>query len=479
MTGKVNPNNDEARRIAAELAKKQQAQRVQELEAIDPDQRAKHQQFRALMKADDEDESSQVTSTAPSPFQPSFYTSNAKNSGLEPKLAMPSPSYSPTPNINHMPQDSFNLLPEDPLSDEGLPQSPAYYEASDLPWQSMNSPDFQEDLSVQMQGQTTQPAHPDGTKPRKQTAAVDPKDDGKKDPRLNQKLVETPPKAKPLDANPFGLAGKPTAANSLDAHALAKKQSAKNQDNKKTDNENSQPSSHFWNEEKNQSGSTSVQSNRNEPERKITGTAKTGDIDARTETKKALPKPFDTILQNSKDQPAHEESKSKTRESKKESSDSSGPNQTNIIAPQFQGTADAAAVAPAPYARPELAQLFCQTVSTIIVSKLPSGISKTEFVLNNPRFANSRFAGASIEITRYSTAPDALNIRISGSPEAVSAFNQSKDSLMATFQNGYDSGNFKFQITRIDVDQASSKPVFHRREKGQDQGGSDQEGRDK
>ncbi len=476
MTGKVNPQNDgEARRIASEHVKKQEAQRIKELEAIDPDQKAKQQQFRNLMQpADDEenDASSQVSPTAPSPLQPSFYKSSTTNTGIDPKQAMPSPAYSPAPNINELPADSFGLIPDDPLSDAGLPQSQGYYQNADLPWQPINSPDFEEDSSTQVQipGQTQ--SQTPANKTSQEQAGVQ-KAKGKADhfdamKERSQGPASPHQKGKQLDANPFGPPGKPTAPKSFEGHVHGKKDG--HQDQKRSIDAN-QPTARYWNEEKIQNAPPSMHTDRKDPERKITGSAKTGDIETRTEDRKAQPKPFEAVTERAKDQPVHEETKQKARESKKESSDVSASNQNNNIAPQFQPAADTANIAPSPYLRPELMAQFCQMVGTVVVSQMPKGVSKTEFLLND-RFANGRFAGTSIEITRHSTAPSALNIRISGSPEAVSAFNQSKDSLMATFNQD---GKFSFTVNRIDIEQ--SRPVFHRKDKGQDHGDSNQQGK--
>lgn len=127
--------------------------------------------------------------------------------------------------------------------------------------------------------------------------------------------------------------------------------------------------------------------------------------------------------------------------------------------------AEAAAVAAAPYLSPVILAHYFQMIGTIFVMQ-KSGVSETEFLLNNPAFSNSKFFGSSIKITKYSTAPDAFNIRLSGSTDAVDAFKQSIPNLLAAFQKG----NFNFRINRIDVHHATAKPVFHRKGKGQEKG---------
>ena len=103
-------------------------------------------------------------------------------------------------------------------------------------------------------------------------------------------------------------------------------------------------------------------------------------------------------------------------------------------------------------------------IGTIMIMAKPSGVSRTEFLLNNPAFSTSKFYGASIEITRFSTAPGAFNIRLTGNTEAVNAFNQSIPGLMAAFHNG----NFNFKINRIEAEHSIEKPMFHRKESGKD-----------
>lgn len=132
----------------------------------------------------------------------------------------------------------------------------------------------------------------------------------------------------------------------------------------------------------------------------------------------------------------------------------------------IQPAAVAATQSVAAYLRPETVPLFYQMVGSIIVMSTPPGISRTEFILNNPAFANSKFFGATVELIKYSTAPDSYNIRLSGSNEAVAAFNQNLPNLMAAFQTGH----FSFRIGRIDAEYANDRPVLRRKE-GTEEGG--------
>ena len=112
------------------------------------------------------------------------------------------------------------------------------------------------------------------------------------------------------------------------------------------------------------------------------------------------------------------------------------------------------------YLNPDTFALFYQMVGTIFILTQTRGVSKTDFVLNSPAYANSRFYGATITIEKYATAPDSLNIRLTGTDEAVKAFNQNLPSLMNAFKNG----NFAFKIGRLEVEYTSDKPSFGRKE---------------
>ncbi len=147
---------------------------------------------------------------------------------------------------------------------------------------------------------------------------------------------------------------------------------------------------------------------------------------------------------------------------------------TPPVPPQFVPIAQAAAIQAAPYLSREILPLFFQMVGTISVMSA-RGISRTEVVLNSPSFSQSKFYGATITIEKYATAPDSLNIRLTGSNEAVTTFNQNIPNLMASFQNG----DFNFRIGRIDVEYSVERPVFRRKEQGEgkkDFGGGEGEG---
>jgi hypothetical protein len=131
--------------------------------------------------------------------------------------------------------------------------------------------------------------------------------------------------------------------------------------------------------------------------------------------------------------------------------------------------ATAATAAAMPYLKPETLSLFYQMVGTIYVAAQTPGVTRTEVVLNSLSYTQSKFYGASIIIEKYASAPDSFNIRLTGSNEAVNAFNQNIPSLLSAFQRG----NFSFNIGRIEAEYRDEKPIFRRKEgkKGSDLGG--------
>ncbi len=129
----------------------------------------------------------------------------------------------------------------------------------------------------------------------------------------------------------------------------------------------------------------------------------------------------------------------------------------------IQPMAAGAAAQAAPYIHPSTVALFYQMVGTMYIMIAPPGIARTEIVLNNPSYANSKFFGSTIRIEKYATAPDSFNITLTGSDEAVTTFKENIPSLMTAFQNG----NFTFRVNRLDVEYTIERPVFRRKERGE------------
>ena len=122
-----------------------------------------------------------------------------------------------------------------------------------------------------------------------------------------------------------------------------------------------------------------------------------------------------------------------------------------------------------PYIQPSTVNLFYQMVGTMYVMSGQQGIQRTEIVLNNPSYADSKFFGSTIRIEKYATAPDSFNITLSGSQAAVQSFKENIPNLMTAFQNG----NFTFRVNRLDVEYTVERPVYRRKEKGEERGDTD------
>jgi hypothetical protein len=139
------------------------------------------------------------------------------------------------------------------------------------------------------------------------------------------------------------------------------------------------------------------------------------------------------------------------------------------FSPSIQPVAVSATVQATSYISPSTIPLFFQMVGTMYVMTGPRGVTQTEFILNNPSYANSKFFGATITIEKYATAPDSFNIRLTGSNEAVSTFRNQIPSLLNAFENG----NYNFRVNRIDVEYKVDRPVYRRKEGRKDTGGGD------
>jgi hypothetical protein len=110
------------------------------------------------------------------------------------------------------------------------------------------------------------------------------------------------------------------------------------------------------------------------------------------------------------------------------------------------------------YLPAEISPLFERMVGTLLVMNTKN-ISSTEVLLTSPSFADSVFFGTKIVIDRYSTAPNAFNVRLVGSVPAVDLFNEHLDTLMEVFQKG----DYDFHIGRLSAEYESEKPLIKRK----------------
>jgi len=111
---------------------------------------------------------------------------------------------------------------------------------------------------------------------------------------------------------------------------------------------------------------------------------------------------------------------------------------------------------------PAVLEMFDKMVGSISVLQESSGERKTTITLTSPNFASSAFYGAEIVIEEdLHLAPGQYNIRLVGSPEAVSLFQAKSDDLLAAFQ----SGNYNFKVQRLETAiQTTDRPLFKRKE---------------
>jgi hypothetical protein len=121
---------------------------------------------------------------------------------------------------------------------------------------------------------------------------------------------------------------------------------------------------------------------------------------------------------------------------------------------------------------PQVMELFDRMVGVMTVMSM-SGITETVITLNAPQFASSVFFGSQIIIQEYSTAPQAYNIQLIGTPQAVALFQGNAEDLMAAFQ----AGNYNFRVNRLETAHLTDRPLFKRKEKAggeKDAGGGTQ-----
>lgn len=160
---------------------------------------------------------------------------------------------------------------------------------------------------------------------------------------------------------------------------------------------------------------------------------------------------------------------SSMEEEKAEDTDKIAPSDAAVLS---LGTPDAQAVptsAPGPeslpsyaHLNPQIQEMFDRMVGVMTVMT-QSGMTETTFTLNSPQFASSVFFGTQIIIQEFSTAPQAFNIQINGTPQAVGLIQNSADDLMAAFQ----AGNYGFRVNRFETGYLGGRPLIKRKEKAE------------
>jgi hypothetical protein len=394
-------------------SQREAAQRIEKVGEVDPDEQARQRRFQEIMQSNAEEDEEKNSAQLPSPFDLSgARDSSSSDFGMD---EIPSSSYSQPPTLSPSAQGA--------KSDEDLPQSDQFWQETDLPDQPPGKPQFQE---------KTGKAGSSGAK--------------KMEPKTSL----------------FGLPGKGGAKG----EGASKMGSSK----KKPPAEET-PSGRYWNPETELSGGrpgfTSDESKKKAKKDSLSAlnAPETSEDKSEDQTPgKVSTDRFASVLQKAQKDKSDQEKKQGGK--KKEEIQIISPSMPELPA-WVQPSAIAATQAAASYLRPEAVSLFYQMVGSIGVMSAPPGISRTELTLNNPAFANSKFFGATIELIKYSTAPDSYNIRLSGSNEAVAAFNQNLGGLTAAFQTGH----FSFRIGRIDAEYSVDRPVLRRKESREDEGG--------
>lgn len=110
-----------------------------------------------------------------------------------------------------------------------------------------------------------------------------------------------------------------------------------------------------------------------------------------------------------------------------------------------------------PYSQlsPQTYELFEKMVGTILVQTY-SGDTSTTVTLNMP---NSIFNGAQVILDRYSTAPQAFNLQLVGTPQAVDAFNANMADLVAAFKQS----QHAFEVNLLKPVLEAKKPLIRRK----------------
>lgn len=411
----------------------EQHRRIEKVEKVRAVDETENEQTRKKFQKFMDDDEPKPSPKEPSPFETEFHTAakSGETSLFSPLSSLPhssledlegdivsSPSYSPPPNCAEAP---------DPEEDESppLPQSHNFWSKVDSPPdQPLKKPHFQQEEESTSQNQSS----------KYRETSRDEK--AKKEKLLGSKKNEK-------NESFFGLPGK--------SEEEKKKKSLLEKEKEKTQNKT--PSSASFDQ-------SEIAISRFKE--------KTEDKEAKSDftTKKtkegALPLPQIDLEGRFSDEMkfgSNKQEDEKNRDERSKPIEIENRSQSLLPATVIP-LAQAATTQATPYLSPQIAPLYFQMVGTIYMMTTTSGISKTEILLNAPAFANSKFYGSTISIEKYATAPDSLNIRLTGTNEAVLTFNKNISNLYAAFQNG----NFNFRIGRISAEYSVDKPVFRRKE---------------
>jgi hypothetical protein len=404
----------------ARMQEHRRIEKVEKVKSIDEveNERARKQRFRSFMEEDEEP----PLKKSPSPLESSFYNKSASSPltpprpslsetlGSIPQEIVPDPAHSVPPNVQFQsPQPMAN-----PQTDNSLPRNQSFWNSTDTSSQPQSENNYQEVSSS-----------PDKSTHKKKTSDIVP-NQLPKTPLTNKLRLEDKDKISAKDSLKVEKVRKTHPEKPIEAVSPTL-----------SERDPKQPRFSSKMESKTPREKKTVSAPEKETQSPVTG-------------------PFNLQEKGSYDPESNSGGK-KHRD--KQSIEIIAPSTTPMPA-HIETIAQTAAMQSMSLVSPQIAPLFFQMVGTIHMMASPSGVSRTEVILNSPAFANSRFFGSKILIERYSTAPDAFNIRLTGTNEAVAAFQQNISGLYAAFQ----SRNFPFRIGRISAEYAIEKPLFRRKD---------------
>lgn len=427
------PSDEESKKLAA-YQKQMAEKRIREVEAVDPDEQARQQRFRNLVQPEDDEKQTPVQ--PPSPYETAFYASSQNRPApvVDPTNIIPSPSYSPSPDMDYLAP-----VEEDQVSDQGLPQSGQfYYEQPPTDTPAPEQPQFIESPPKQSQ----------------------PKTQGQQTPLPKSHLKRSPPPPLPgrpqAPKEPSPFAPQPPKVTKMGTppamHGKPAKEHQKEQQAEPQTPPGPLPMPHPF-----QQQSTPF----NRPtERKVeTGSRHTGLPTRPTEQKRA-PSPFEPVFRDAKEPKKDEKQKSKEKPFEVT------PVSTSLLPDSVQPIVQAAVASAAPYfTNNEHINIFAQMIGTIRVMMTPPEVSRTEFVINSPNMQGSKFFGVTIELTKYRSDPHSFHVVLTGENDQIEALQKA----IPQFEMAFQANKHEFDI-KI---RADYKPVFHRKEKGSEKGEKD------
>jgi hypothetical protein len=132
------------------------------------------------------------------------------------------------------------------------------------------------------------------------------------------------------------------------------------------------------------------------------------------------------------------------------------PYQTLDLSPAVQSQAEILSAKIASNLNLEIVPLLEHMIGAMI-QFTNKGISTTEIILNNAKFANSRFYNSRITFEKYATAPNSYNIKLTGSQEAVTIFNENIEGLYKNLK----AADLDFEIGQLRAEY--ERPLFRRK----------------